>query len=54
MSFALKNIIKKMHKVIIDQREMTNAMLDEVIDAKKAARFMEKKPTTPSTLQHYV
>ena len=36
------SIIKKMHEVIIDQREMTNEMLDEVIDAKKAARFMEK------------
>jgi hypothetical protein len=32
-----------MHKVIVDQREMTNEMLDEVIDEKKAARFMGKK-----------
>jgi hypothetical protein len=37
-----KSVIKKMHELIIDQREMTNEMLDEVIDAKKAARFMEK------------
>ncbi len=37
-----QSVIKKMHKVIIEKRKMTNEMLDEVIDAKKAARFMEK------------
>jgi hypothetical protein len=49
-----QSIVKKMHKVIIDHREMTNEMLGEVSDAKKAARFMGKKPTMPSTLQHHV
>ena len=43
-----------MHKVTIDQREMTNGMLEEVIDAKKATRFMGEKPTTPSTLQRHI
>jgi hypothetical protein len=37
-----QSVIKEMHKVIIDQREMTYEMLDEVIDTKKAGLVHRK------------
>ncbi len=49
-----QNTIKKMHETIIDQREMTCEMLDEVNDAKQKARVMTKKAehvTNVSTAQ---
>ena len=38
-----QNTIKKMNETMIDQREMTCKMLDEVNDAKQKARVMTKK-----------